>query len=137
MFRLKNDSSHEIHNLNCSLSTSTKPVEKQITEEQRNPAVPSHRSITIKEPSSQPRVRNEERLHNTSTSLGHRSIIQRNLSNISTLTRSTRKAYFKDKKSPFAPFGWNDSVRNIGQKKTYNVYAPESEVYLLKNLLSL
>lgn len=132
MFRLKNESSYKIQNLNHSLSTITKPVEKQITEEKQNPAVPSHRSITIKEPSSQPRVSSKERLHDTSTSLGHRSSIQRNSSKISALTRTTRKAYFKDKKSPFAPFGWNDSVRNIGQKKTYNVYAPESEVYLLK-----
>jgi hypothetical protein len=47
-------------------------------------------------------------------------------------TRTSQKAYFEEKKSPFAPFGWNDSVRNIGQKKTYNVNAPETEVCLLK-----
>jgi hypothetical protein len=132
---LKTGSGHEIQNLNHSLSTITKPVEKQITKEQQNPAVPSHRSITIKEPNSQPRVSSEERLHDISTSLGHRSSIEQNLSKTSALTRTTRRGYFRDKKSPFAPFGWNDSVRNIGQKKTYNVYAPESEVYLLKDYL--
>jgi hypothetical protein len=114
------------------LSTVTKPVEKQITKERQNPAVPSHQSIRIKEPSSQPRVSSEER-HDTSTSLGHRSSIQQSSSKTSALTRTTIKAYFNDKKSLFAPFGWNDSVRNIGQKKTHNVYAPESEVYLLEN----
>jgi hypothetical protein len=59
------------------------------------------------------------------------------LSKTPPLTRTTRKAYFKDKMSPFAHFGWNDSTRTIGQKKTYNVYAPESQVYLLKSVLSL
>ncbi|KAJ9599052.1 hypothetical protein L9F63_010509 [Diploptera punctata] len=45
------------------------------------------------------------------------------------LTRTSKKSYFEGKKSPFASFGWNDSDRDIGQKKTYNVYAPENEVY--------
>jgi hypothetical protein len=107
----------------------TKPTDKQITKKQQSPAVPSHRSVQIKEPSSQSRVSTDERLHDTSISLGHRSSIQRNSSKTSALTRTSRKAYFKDKKSPFAIFGWNDFARNIGEKKTYNVYAPESEVY--------
>jgi hypothetical protein len=111
----------------------TKPTNKQIANQQENSAAPSHRSVKIKEPISQSRVSTDDRLRDTPTSLGHRSSIQRNSPKTSALTRTTRKAYFKDKKSPFAIFGWNDSTRNIGEKKTYNVYAPENEVYLLQN----
>ena len=49
-------------------------------------------------------------------------------SRTSHLTKTSKKAYFEGRKSPFASFGWNDSDRDIGQKKTYNVCAPENQV---------
>jgi hypothetical protein len=118
------------------LSTITKPVEEQQTKVQQNSLLPSHHSTTIEGPASKPRVSSkEEQQCGMSTSHGHHSepSVQPKLSKKSGLTRTSRKAYFEEKKSPFASFGWNDSERNIGQKKTYNVYAPESEVCLLHN----
>ena len=29
----------------------------------------------------------------------------------------------------FVPFGWNDTNKDIGKKKTFNIIAPEKEVY--------
>lgn len=127
--RLKNESSHAIQSLNQSLGMVSKPAEEHTIKEQQKYFVPSQRSITIEDLHSQHRVSNNAE-RGTSTSLRHsETSIQPKLSRTTGLTRTTRKAYFGQKKTPFASFGWNDSNRNIGQKKTYNVYAPESEVY--------
>lgn len=40
------------------------------------------------------------------------------------------------KSKVFLPFGWNDANKDIGKKKTFNIKAPEKEVYsyvVLKN----
>ena len=133
MFRLKNESSNEIQNLSQSVSTVPKPAEERTIKDQQKRVVPSHRSITIEDPRSQHRVNNKAERCVTSTSLRHSETNkQPNLSRKFGLSRTTRKAYFEQKKSPFAFFGWNESHRNIGQKKTYNVYAPESEVRLMR-----
>jgi hypothetical protein len=132
LFRVKNELSHEIQNLGQSLRTVSKPAEEHTIKEQQKSVLPSQRSTTIEDSHSQQRVCNKTE-RGTSPSLRHsESSIQPSLSRTSGLTRTTRKAYFEQKKSPFAFFGWNDSNRNIGQKKTYNVYAPESEVCSLK-----
>jgi hypothetical protein len=132
LFRLKNESSHAIQSLNQSLGMVSKPAEEHTIKEQQKYFVPSQRSITIEDLHSQHRVSNNAE-RGTSTSLRHsETSIQPKLSRTTGLTRTTRKAYFGQKKTPFASFGWNDSNRNIGQKKTYNVYAPESEVRLMK-----
>jgi len=133
LFRLKNESSNEIQNLSQSLSTVPKPAEEHTIKDQQKRVVPSQRSFTIENPRSQHRVNNKAERHGTSTSLRHsETSIQPSLSRKSGLTRTTRKSYFEQKKSPFAFFGWNESDRNIGQKKTYNVHAPESEVCLMR-----
>jgi hypothetical protein len=131
LFRLRNESRHEIQNVRQSLNTVTKPVEEHTRQEHQHSAAPSHRSITIEEPDSQPRAPRAQQRSGTSCSQHcSETSIQPSSSQASGLTRTSRKAYFEEKKSPFAPFGWNDSDRNIGQKKTYNVYAPENEVCL-------
>jgi len=129
LFRLKNESSNEIQNPSQSLCTVPKPQEEHTIKDQQKRVVPSQRSITIEDPRSQRRVNNKAERRGTSTSLRHsETSIQPSLSQKYGLTRTTRKTYFEQKKSPFAFFGWNESDTNIGQKKTYNVYAPESEV---------
>nr|CAD7567677.1 unnamed protein product [Timema californicum] len=45
------------------------------------------------------------------------------------LSRTSRSSYREEKRSHWAPFGWNDSKRDVGKKKTYNVSAPVNEVY--------
>lgn len=50
-------------------------------------------------------------------------------SRFSSLSKTSRKYYFEDKKMPFASYGWNDGDKDIGEKKTYNVNAPETEVH--------
>lgn len=133
MFRLKNESGNEIQNLCQSVSTIPKPAEEHTIKDQQKRVVPSHRSITIEDPRSQHRVNNKAERRGTSTSLRHpETSIQPSLSRKFGLTKTARKTYFEQKKSPFAFFGWNESDRNIGQKKTYNVYAPESEVCLVR-----
>jgi hypothetical protein len=130
---LTKELNNEIQNLSQSLSTVPKAAEEHTVKEQQKHAVPSQRSITIEDPRSQHRLSNKAERCGTSTSLRHsETSIQPSLSQKSGLTRTTRKAYFDQKRSPFAFFGWNESDRNIGQKKTYNVYAPESEVRLVK-----
>jgi hypothetical protein len=118
-----------------NFNTITRPVEERTVYEHQHSAVPSHRSITTREPDSQPRISNKaEQRHGIPTPQHTlETSIQPGSSRTYGLTRTTRKAYFEEKKSLFAPFGWNDSDRNIGQKKTYNVYAPETEVCLLQN----
>ncbi|XP_021923652.1 uncharacterized protein LOC110831688 isoform X2 [Zootermopsis nevadensis] len=118
----QNESHNEIQNVRQSLNTVTKSEEEHKMKEQQHSAVSSHRSITIQEPDSQTRVSNKAENRSETR-------IQPSSSRTSGLTRTSQKAYFDEKKSPFAPFGWNDSDRNVGQKKTYNVYAPETEVY--------
>lgn len=128
--RLKNEHSNEIENLSQSLNTVSKPVEAHTIKEQQQRVVPSQRTITIEDPRAHHRINNKAEQRGISTTLRHsETSIQPSLSRKFGLTRTTRKAYFEQKKSPFAFFGWNESDRNIGQKKTYNVYAPESEVH--------
>jgi hypothetical protein len=130
---LKNELSREIQNLGRSLSTVPAPAEAHTIQEQQKRVVPSQRSITLEDPHSQHKISKKAEQCGTPTSHRHsESSKQRSLSRTSGLTRTTRRAYFEQKKSPFAFFGWNDSDRNIGQKKTYNVYAPENEVGLVK-----
>lgn len=45
-----------------------------------------------------------------------------------TPTRTRKKLYFEEKKSPFLPFGCNDTDRDVGDKKTFNISAPQTEV---------
>jgi hypothetical protein len=130
---MKNESSNEIENMSQSLSTVPKPAEEHTIKDQQKRVVPSQRSIKREDPRSQHRVNNKAERSGISTSLRHsETSIQPILSRKFGLTKTTRKAYFEQKKSPFAFFGWNESDRNIGQKKTYNVYAPESEVRLVR-----
>ncbi|XP_049811682.1 uncharacterized protein LOC126259166 isoform X1 [Schistocerca nitens] len=49
----------------------------------------------------------------------------------SVLSRTRRKSYMEQKQPVFTDFGWNDSNRNVGDKKTYNILAPEKEVHPL------
>ena len=130
---MKNESSNEIQNPSHSLSTVPKPAEEHTIKDQQKRVVPSQRTITIEDPHSQHRVNNKAERRGTSNSLRHpENSVQPSSSRKSGLTRTTRKAYFEQKKSPFAFFGWNESDMNIGQKKTYNVCAPESEVRLVR-----
>lgn len=130
---MKNEHSNEIENLSQSLNTVSKPVEAHTIKEQQQRVVPSQRTITIEDPRAHHRINNKAEQRGISTTLRHsETSIQPSLSRKFGLTRTTRKAYFEQKKSPFAFFGWNESDRNIGQKKTYNVYAPESEVRLVR-----
>ncbi|GLH11198.1 Uncharacterized protein GBIM_16028 [Gryllus bimaculatus] len=50
-------------------------------------------------------------------------------SRFSSLSKTSRKYFFEEKKMPFVSYGWNDADKNIGEKKTYNVSAPESQVH--------
>ncbi|PSN43160.1 hypothetical protein C0J52_09904 [Blattella germanica] len=45
-------------------------------------------------------------------------------------TKTARKTYLEERKSPFASFGWNDSNRDIGQKKTYNGHVNHSSIWM-------
>ncbi|XP_063221917.1 uncharacterized protein LOC134530725 [Bacillus rossius redtenbacheri] len=45
-------------------------------------------------------------------------------------SKTSRRMYSQErKKCPFAAFGWNDTNKDVGHKKTYNVSAPEAKVY--------
>lgn len=43
-------------------------------------------------------------------------------------TRNVRKSYLSKLTPVFAAFGWNDSDKNLGDQKTYNVRAPVNQV---------
>ncbi|XP_039284344.1 centriole, cilia and spindle-associated protein isoform X1 [Nilaparvata lugens] len=43
--------------------------------------------------------------------------------------RLCKKLMVEGRKTHFVPYGWNDRQTDIGQKKTFNVLAPEKEVH--------
>ncbi|XP_069682244.1 centriole, cilia and spindle-associated protein-like [Periplaneta americana] len=124
-----NKTGHIVQNLNKKYSESIKGQKLKDQQTAVVPVTTKHQNASLQKSNTQTTVKKME--HRCGTSCGHHAEarVQPSSSRTSALTRTNRKAYFEGKKTPFASFGWNDSERNIGQKKTYNVSAPENEVY--------
>ncbi|KAJ4432886.1 hypothetical protein ANN_21525 [Periplaneta americana] len=124
-----NKTGHIVQNLNKKYSESIKGQKLKDQQTAVVPVTAKHQNASLQKSNTQTTVKKME--HRCGTSCGHHAEarVQPSSSRTSALTRTNRKAYFEEKKTPFASFGWNDSERNIGQKKTYNVSAPENEVW--------
>lgn len=83
-------------------------------------------SPSLKETTPPHCLRREKTVHSLPVKTTSRS---RSPTRFAQLSRTSRKAFCEERNLPFTSYGWNDSRRNVGEKKTYNICAPEVEVY--------